>query len=181
MSPAEKPATFSVNLSQVCDGRSDCVDKSDELNCEVIRLDLSYLKSVPPPAPTMLDLDSNEKLKLFLNVTLESVLDINEVGSLIQVQLQVTLSWIDSRVDFVNLKSENGNVLPDSQKTMLWMPSLLFLNTKERITSFFGDNNSSAVIDVLKGSKGTKSPLESLKNERIHSGQEWYVFFFLRI
>ena len=39
---------FSVDLSSVCNGRLDCPDKSDEIECESIIFDESYLNNVPP-------------------------------------------------------------------------------------------------------------------------------------
>ena len=39
---------FSIDLDERCDGDVDCLDKSDEIDCQSIILDQSYLKDVPP-------------------------------------------------------------------------------------------------------------------------------------
>ena len=79
---------FSVDLIQVCDGLVDCADKTDEIDCKMFKLDQTYLKSVPPLIPISNTTKSGFYVPLDLNVNIESVLDINEVGSLMQIQLQ---------------------------------------------------------------------------------------------
>ena len=37
-----------VHLDDVCDGISDCKDKSDELNCQSIIFDATYTNNQPP-------------------------------------------------------------------------------------------------------------------------------------
>ena len=39
-----------IDMSEKCDGTNDCMDKSDEFQCNKIIADESYLKSSPPPA-----------------------------------------------------------------------------------------------------------------------------------
>ncbi len=38
-----------VDMDRRCDGRADCLDKSDEVGCEIIWEDPSYIKWMAPP------------------------------------------------------------------------------------------------------------------------------------
>ena len=105
-------------------------------------------------------------------VIIESILDINEVNSLMQIQFEIILSWIDSRLEYVNMKKEL-NLLSCNERSKLWLPSLIFPNTKEKMTTSFTDNNSTGAIKIIEGFKGAKSPLHVVKNEIIFAGNQW--------
>ena len=96
-----------------------------------MRIDPTYLNTVPPKNITKLD----APLTIETEVIVESVLDINEVGSTIQLQLTVELSWFDSRVEFIDVNPD-GNPLTMEHKSTLWMPTLTFPNTKEKLSVF---------------------------------------------
>ena len=166
-----------------------CIDKSDEIACQKIRFDQAYLSSLPPPNlvegkkkwmyviiyPTgfypILDFKGNQKVPLDIDIVIESILDINEVQSLMQIQFEVILTWIDPRLEYVNLKT-SLNLLSEDEKSQLWLPSLTFPNTKEKMTTSFDDNNSTGVIKIIEGYKGAKSPLHNVKNEIKFKGKE---------
>ena len=51
-------------------------------------------------------------MPLEANVTIGSILDLDEVNSLMKLQLKMDISWIDPRLEFVNLKEDaNMNLL----------------------------------------------------------------------
>ena len=52
-----------------------------------------------------------------------------------KIEVKVTLKWFDSRLTFRNLKSSTfGNKLNKEEKGKIWIPELLFLNSKGYIT-----------------------------------------------
>ena len=67
-----------VDMDKVCDGKMDCRDKSDELECQSISFDPTYLKILPPP-PLETEKNQNGKTPLRISLTVESILDLEEV------------------------------------------------------------------------------------------------------
>lgn len=152
----------------MCDGQPNCSDRSDEIDCNLMRIDPTYLNTVPPKNITKLD----APLIIETEVIVESVLDINEVGSTIQLQLTVELSWFDSRVEFIDVNPD-GNPLTMEHKSTLWMPTLTFPNTKEKLSVSFGSENSSGIVAVVEGVTGERNSLNDLRSEQVYQGKNW--------
>ena len=85
-----------VAMEERCDGRIDCTDKSDEIGCEMITVDDSYLKNIPAP-PEVNDEAAEvagvggDLTNITISVDVISILDIMEVDSLLSLQLRVSL------------------------------------------------------------------------------------------
>ena len=134
-----------VNMDDVCDGISDCNDKSDELNCQSIRFDATYTKNLPPLS---LEAKRNgKKLPVHIEMTILSVFELNEIQSWMKLQLVLQVKWIDRRLKFANLKEgKQKNKLSYEQKKKLWIPSLMFANNKEQSEVAFGSDSIGSII-----------------------------------
>ena len=156
-----------VTLEEVCDGKMDCQDESDELDCQSIKFYKSYLKTLPPPPL----LDSNGKTPMNVSVFVDSILDVDEVHSNIKLQLRMFLEWIDPRLEFQHLKSDH-NILSLEQKNDLWLPVMIFANTKKKMKATFTDDASIGNIVKVPGAKFRLTNLQKLTRDRIYKGQD---------
>ena len=155
----------------MCDGRLDCADKSDEFDCKMVQMDSSYMPSMPPGS-TKKDSMNNSRLKVNVSLTMKSIHDINEVNSILEIPFRLHLSWIDPRISLVNIR--NGtNILSAEQMSSLWLPVLSLPNTKDELSISFNDETSVGFVTCLKNAKGTRAPLDILRNDITYKGEEW--------
>ena len=158
-----------VNMDHVCDGISDCKDKSDELNCQSIQFDATYTNNLPPLS--MEAKHNKEKFPVYIDMNILLVLELNEISSWMKLQLELDVKWIDPRLKFANLKAgEQRNILSSEQKEKLWVPSLTFANNKEKMKAVFGSDSIGDII-LTENATFDLSPLSSLIKTRIFNGK----------
>ncbi len=69
-----------------------------------------------------------------LGVDVQAVLYISEVRGTIDIQFELSLTWKDPRVTFLNLKEElYMNTVGREDGKKIWQPIVIFLNTKNRL------------------------------------------------
>ena len=158
-------------MDSVCDGKMDCNDKSDEIGCESIKFDAAYLKNLPP---TQMQTENNdEKLQVGMNMTILSILELNEINSNMKLQLELQVWWNDPRLEFSSLKkNKQRNVLSLEQKKKIWIPTLAFANNKEKMRADFDDQYSKGLISLTENATFELSPLHSLWKIRNFSGKK---------
>lgn len=148
------------NVVPRCDQKADCDDVSDEKGCKILVLDEeNYLKENPP---------SNAQVKI--RIELLKILEIGEVEMLLRTKFALSLEWFDSRVQFYNLKTNQGlNKLIEDDKARIWIPSMIFDNT---------DNNErtkadeESFISVRREGNYSKSSIEVVDNIFMYKGAE---------
>ena len=156
-----------INMTQRCDRVSDCPDKSDEVGCDLIKFDITYLKEVPPPPP---DSANSSTLPIHVQVSLLSILDIQEVDSIIVLQFKLELSWLDDRLIMMNLKNdENLNTLTDELRGKIWIPQLLYHNTQSKLKTL---NDEEAFVTIERKGDFMRSDQSKLQNTYIFEGGE---------
>lgn len=132
-----------TEMDRRCDRKIDCPDKTgvyryyyiydkfmlrntskhffpDEINCQILITDSSYLKAVPPSS-----VEGKPKNDVDINVDILSILDIVEVDFLISLQLSIELKWFDKRLSMMDLHGDTSlNTLTEEFKDKIWLPQV---------------------------------------------------------
>ena len=154
-----------IDIAKRCDSWPDCSDKSDELNCRRVNIGKTYQKHITPPGQ-----GGSGKVIVNISMDLISIINVNEVDSIFQVQFTLYLSWLDSRMSFNNLKNDTAqNVLSPKKKAMIWLPKLVFLNTEHRPKVSL---NEETQIMVKKLGGFELSTISELENIQLYSGSD---------
>ena len=84
-----------------------------------------------------------------LNYLLLTQINSSEVGGYFQVQFVLTLKWLETRLQFKNLKDDFSlnNFLP-SEVEKVWVPELTFSNTEEKPTTIVDERASISVQKI---------------------------------
>ena len=113
-------------MSDRCDGIYQCLDKSDEDDCNLITINKEiYNKDYPPRI-------EGSPLEVKVYVIIVAIQGIKELKMSFNSKLTLALEWYDERVLFSNLKTEDlTNLLGYQKSTEIWIPPLIFNNTKQ--------------------------------------------------
>ena len=154
-----------------CNSQPDCYDLSDEFDCKIINPGQSYQNFIAPPT---LKSDTTEQMddKIVIDVSADiiSILDIDEISSIFQVQFFLHFTWYDSRLIYYNLKTDTGlNTLSPEEKQQLWIPVLIFDNTENKLSTVVDEDS---IITVSKQGNYTLSTMEDVENRQFFQGDE---------
>ena len=156
-----------IDMTNRCDGRTDCDDKSDELDCKIVAAENAYNKGMNPSPK-----NRSEKAKIIVSVKIKAILSINEIDQSFHVSYKLTSKWKDPRLTYHNLKkNSNLNVLTEDEQSLIWTPTLVLVNTKATETVI---QDKQTLTKVVANTNFTHSitDITSLQNIYIFDGQE---------
>ena len=83
----------------------DCEDASDENGCTTITVDEGKYRKEKPPVQL-----SGKPTVVRADMWVLSLSSIKELEMTFKARIKISLTWLDNRLEFVNLKEENGGV-----------------------------------------------------------------------
>ncbi len=99
----------------------------------------------------------------------KSILDIEEVDGTIGIQFELGLRWFDSRLTFYNLKKNRDlNTLTSDERHQIWIPQVVFDNTKDKAESL---NDQKSFVTVQKAGSFIRADMTELQNSYIYKGK----------
>ena len=90
-------------------------------------------------------------------------MDIKEVAQVLTLKFNLQQVWLDSRLQFYNLKEDiEMNTLIAAEKSMIWVPTIVFSNTRQDLTS---KNDKKSFIKVVPNDEFNGTLISSDINE----------------
>ena len=103
------------------------------------------------------------------------VQDIKEVEQYIELKFRLSLNWKDGRVQFYNLKEDEGlNSLSLEEQLSLWTPTIVFWNTKQQLKSV---NDADSFASIKRSGNGTIIDRTVNEDIEVFSGNENEITF----
>ena len=154
-----------------CDGSFNCKDKSDEDFCDRLIIEKGlYNKDYPPK-----HLGRPVDVKVYINI--DAIQNIKEIDMNFNAKFTITLEWFDERLLFSNLNDGNYTNLAKPEKiTEIWIPPLIFNNTKKNIMI---TRDETAGLFMNKMGKPTLPPHSEVYENLYFKGSENVLIYRL--
>ena len=123
-----------IVMDKRCDRSKDCIDGSDELECNILNIPIGYISRDPPP-----------KLNTDIPVEVETIMRIYSVHAFeilsdhLIIELMFKRRWTDSNINTRNLKQNIAQNTFFFDEAGIWYPSIKFI----------GENNCTGKIETL--------------------------------
>ncbi|KAK7067753.1 hypothetical protein SK128_026843, partial [Halocaridina rubra] len=112
-----------IPLPKRCNMEANCEDGSDEIDCNFLVLPEGYDNKTPPPRH-----DPSSPVNVSLHVTMFSVRSFDITGFKFVCEMEVRLSWNDTRLKFHHLnEADSLNTIHLEEENKPWMPTVEYL------------------------------------------------------
>jgi hypothetical protein len=152
-----------VQMEHRCDQVPQCRDKSDEDDCEVLVLEKSYNKKVPPITTVSNTNFTIVPVNVNVSIVLMKIVKMEETDHKIDLQFEVILKWRENgRVKYHNLKDNTAlNNLPANDIEELWLPLVIYENTDQKETTRLGESGAGEWSTIVTVTREEKTPVMS--------------------
>ena len=108
------------------------------------------------------------KTDIFVSIDVLSITHIDEMARTFTSRLKLYFQWRDQRITFNNLNPQ-GNFLRDSKLNQIWLPYVLFSNTKDFILITGKDHIE---VKILRQGPSSLNKASELNEGKKYSGAE---------
>ena len=137
-------------------------------------MEKNYKRGTPP---FLLDKKSKtiKTANVNISLTVTDILDIVEVKHEIELKFHLLMEWFDSRLKFHNLKpSLSSNVPTEEEIASLWLPNVIFSNTKDNEATYLTPDT---IIAVKREGTIAHAGAEAVHEVNIFDGGENRITF----
>jgi len=156
-----------VRINQRCNLVVDCPDKSDEKNCDILRLNEDYRGELFPR-----EID-NSALTVFINVSILAFPKIDTLELYYTADFVLSMRWRDPRLVWYDLRGATDlNSLDKETQTKIWSPELSFTNAK-----IIGGSRVDSISSTLILRVGQPAPdnIERALEANVYAGVDSYI------
>ena len=103
-----------IDIHKRCNKISDCSDDSDEFDCYKVQVSDSYNKFLAPVEKSP-NLEEDERVKITIQIHDFEIVDIDYLQSQFIAKFHFHMTWIDGRLQFLNLREYEKNLLDQNE------------------------------------------------------------------
>ena len=154
-----------IPIRKRCDETSDCKDGSDENNCSLVKIPKTYNKIEPPSS-----LSSYHPIPVFTQI---KIIDFNIIDTskmLVELTVEIIMTWKDTRLMFANLKPGKKNPISDQVVEQLWLPLDNIIHENAIIGKIYSDGMRK--VNIIKTSNPAPLTGFEIYEEHMYEGSE---------
>ena len=118
-----------LDMKYRCNGRQECEDGSDEVDCTILLPNIGYDKMIIPVG------NYDHKFVLKISIVIRDVTYVDEIDKVFRVRFDFVKKWNDHNMKYQNLLNTSDkqlNHLSEEEMKTIWMPYVVFFNTESK-------------------------------------------------